>query len=403
LVPTSAITGEGIPDLLLLLVQLTQKMMSDRLEEQEKLRCTVLEVKVIEGFGATIDVILASGTLHEGDEILICGMHGPIRTKIRSLLTPPPLRELRVKAQYVHLKEAHAALGVKISAQGLDDAIAGSQLLVLTPESDIPALEKQVMAQLDSLRDKVSKSKTGVYVQASTLGSLEALLDFLGKDCKIPVAGIGIGPVHKRDVMIASVMMERSPEHACILAFDVKVAVDAREMATKMGVKIFEADIIYHLEEMFKKYVDEIAESKRSKAKNEAVFPVVLQVLPEHIFRQRDPIVLGVRVKEGILKLGTPICVVKQEGPLEIGKVTGIEKEHKEVDEAKLGDEVAVSISQDDGQQKFMYGRQFDHNDDLLSKITRTSLDALKEHFADVCTQPPIFKLLKKLKKLYDF
>jgi translation initiation factor 5B len=198
-------------------------------------------------------------------------------------------------------------------------------------------------------------------------------------------------------------MMERSPEHACILAFDVKVAVDAREMATKMGVKIFEADIIYHLEEMFKKYVDEIAESKRSKAKNEAVFPVVLQVLPEHIFRQRDPIVLGVRVKEGILKLGTPICVVKQEGPLEIGKVTGIEKEHKEVDEAKLGDEVAVSISQDDGQQKFMYGRQFDHNDDLLSKITRTSLDALKEHFADVCTQPPIFKLLKKLKKLYDF
>ncbi len=50
------------------------------------------------------------------------------------------------------------------------------------------------------LFSRVEKSGRGVSVQASTLGSLEALLDFL-KDCKIPVANVGIGPVFKRDVM----------------------------------------------------------------------------------------------------------------------------------------------------------------------------------------------------------
>jgi translation initiation factor 5B len=403
LVPTSAHTGEGIPDLLLLLVQLTQKLMVDRLESKnDSLQATVLEVKVIEGLGTTIDVILANGTLHEGDEIVLCGMQGPIRTRIRSLLTPPPLRELRVKNQYVHHKELKAAQGVKIAAHNLEDAIAGSQLFVVQPGDDVEQLEKRVMSVLTSLRDKVAKAKTGVYVQASTLGSLEALLDFLGKDCKIPVAGIGIGPVHKRDVMIASVMQDRAPEYACILAFDVSVSNDAREYADKMKVKIFEADIIYHLEDMFKKYLDEMREARRAKAKDEAVFPAVLQILPEHIFRQRNPIVLGVRVKEGILRIGTPIAVLKPDGPLGIGKIQSIEREHKQVDEATVGDEVAVSIAQEEGQQLFMYGRQFDHNDDLVSYITRSSLDALKTHFAEVCMQPAIFKLLKKLKTAFN-
>ena len=111
--------------------------------------------------------------------------------------------------------------------------------------------------------------------------------------------------------MLASVMLEKSPEYACILAFDVKVSPDARELAEKLKVKIFEAEIIYHLEEKFLKYVEEVKERGRTKAASEAVFPCALTILPEHIFRQRDPIVLGVRVKEGILKVGTPISVAK--------------------------------------------------------------------------------------------
>ena len=97
LVPTSAITGEGIPDMIMLLVNLTQQRMSDRWMYLSTLECTVLEVKVIGGLGTTIDVVLSNGILHEGEKIVVCGLNGPIVTQIRALLTPQPLRELRVK------------------------------------------------------------------------------------------------------------------------------------------------------------------------------------------------------------------------------------------------------------------------------------------------------------------
>lgn len=99
IVPTSAVTGEGVPDMIMLLVNLTQQRMSDRLMYLSEVECTVLEVKVIEGLGTTIDVVLSNGILREGEKVVICGLNGPIVTQIRALLTPQPLRELRIKVR----------------------------------------------------------------------------------------------------------------------------------------------------------------------------------------------------------------------------------------------------------------------------------------------------------------
>ncbi|CAG8733403.1 15400_t:CDS:2, partial [Racocetra fulgida] len=245
LVPTSAITGE------------------------------VLEVKVIEGLGTTIDVVLSNGVLNEGDKIVLCGLNGPIVTTIRALLTPQPLRELRIKSAYVHHKSVKAALGVKISAQDLEKAIAGSRLMVCGPDDDEDELKEEIMSDLTSLLNSVDKSGRGVCVQASTLGSLEALLEFL-RVSKIPVyyarksQGVSIEEIEK----------------------------EAQDLAKELGIKIFEADIIYHLFDQFTAY-------------NKAVFPCVLKIVPGAIFNKRDPIILGVDVVEGVLRTGTPICVVK--------------------------------------------------------------------------------------------
>ncbi|GME89022.1 unnamed protein product [[Candida] boidinii] len=216
IVPTSAVTGEGVPDLLWLLLELTQKRMSKQLKYLSHVEATILEVKVIEGLGTTIDVVLSNGILREGDRVVLCGMNGPIVTNIRALLTPQPLRELRVKSEYVHHKEVKAALGVKIAANDLEKAVAGSRLLVVGPEDDEDELMDDVMDDLTGLLDSVDTSGRGVVVQASTLGSLEALLDFL-KDMKIPVMSIGLGPVYKRDVMKATAMLEKAPELAIIV------------------------------------------------------------------------------------------------------------------------------------------------------------------------------------------
>lgn len=138
----------------------------------------------------------------------------------------------------MHHKEVKAALGIKITAPDLEKAVAGSRLMVIGPDDDEEDLRDEVMSDLTNLLSSVDRSGRGVSVQASTLGSLEALLEFL-KVSKIPVASIGIGPVHKRDIMQAATMVEKAKELACVLCFDVSVDKDAERIAEEYGIKIF--------------------------------------------------------------------------------------------------------------------------------------------------------------------
>ncbi|KIW73315.1 translation initiation factor aIF-2 [Phialophora macrospora] len=402
LVPTSAHTGEGIPDLLKLLVTLTQERMTSALMYLSEVQATILEVKVIEGLGTTIDVIISNGVLRENDRIVLCGTDGPIATNIRALLTPAPLRELRLKSAYVHNKECRAALGVKIAANDLDKAVAGSRLLVVGPDDDEEDLMDDVMADLQQLLRKISKDHRGVSVQASTLGSLEALLDFL-KDSKIPVANVGIGPVFKRDVLMAGTMLEKAKEYAVMLCFDVKVDKEAQQYADENGIKIFTADIIYHLFDSFTAHMKQLQEQKKEESKLHAVFPCVLH--PIQVFNKKDPIVVGVDVVEGSLRLLTPIAAVKTNpvtGAKEIvvlGRVSSIEREHKAIPICKKGQpSVAVKI---EGPNQPMYGRQLEDKDILYSLISRKSIDTLKEFYRDEVTKDE-WALLKKLKPTFD-
>ena len=387
LVPTSAITGDGIPDLLVLLISLTQSMMSEDLRYlKEQLECTVLEVKVIEGLGTTIDVILSNGVLREGDRIAVCGLNGPIVTQIRALLTPQSMRELRVKSQYVHNKLVKAALGVKICAPELEKAIAGSSLHVISnnPKRGIPevAARRAVMQDLDDMLASVDKSGKGVFVQASTLGSLEALLVFL-KDSKIPVAGIGIGPVHRKDIVRASVMVELAKEYACMLAFDVRIEKEAEECAQELEVKIFRADIIYHLFDQFTAYMNDLLEQKRRDMAPQAVFPCILKIVPGCVFNKRSPLVMGVDVVEGVLRVGTPIVAIPKKGEhVVLGKVCSIELNHKTVPSVRRGSPaVAIKVECASYEAPRMFGRHFNESDELVSKVTRESIDILKETF----------------------
>ncbi|XXG40343.1 hypothetical protein AAC387_Pa01g1082 [Persea americana] len=401
IVPTSAVSGTGIPDLLLLLTQYAQKTMDKKLMFVSDVQCTVLEVKVIEGLGTTVDVVLINGVLREGDQIVVCGMQGPIVTTIRSLLTPHPMKELQVKGSYQHHKELKAAQGIKITAQGLEHAIAGTGLYVVGPGDDVEFVKEAAMQDMNAVMSRIDKSGEGVSVQASTLGSLEALLEFLRSPAvNIPVSGTSIGPVHKRDVMRASVMLERKKEYGTILAFDVKVTPEARELADETGVKIFIADIIYHLFDQFKAYIDNLKEEKKKETAEEAVFPCVLKIMPDCIFNKKDPIVVGVDILDGIAKVGTPICIPSR-GFIDIGQIASIEINHKQVNVAKKGQQVAIKIvgSNPEEQQK-MFGRHFDINDELVSHISSRSIDILEANYKDDLSSEE-WKLVKKLKKLF--
>ncbi|KKF96055.1 Eukaryotic translation initiation factor 5B [Ceratocystis platani] len=402
LVPTSAHTGEGVPDLLKLLLQLTQDRMVNSLMYLSEVQATVLEVKAIEGFGMTIDVILSNGVVHEGDRIVLCGTEGAIVTNIRALLTPAPMRELRVKGSYVHNKEIKAAMGVKISAPGLEGAIAGSRLLVVGPDDDEDDLIDEVESDLATLFSRVETTGRGVSVQASTLGSLEALLDFL-KDCKIPVATVGIGPVYKRDIMQTGVMLEKSPDHAVMLCFDVKVDKEAQQYAEENGIKIFQADIIYHLFDSFTAHQAEMLEKKKEESKMLAVFPCVLNTVA--VFNKTTPIVIGVDVAEGQLKINTPLAAVRtgsngQKEIVGIGRVTSIERDHKQIPVCKKG-QPSVAVKIEMGNHQPTYGRHLEESDKLYSLISRASIDCLKDFYRAEVTNEE-WLLIKKLKPLFD-
>lgn len=399
IVPTSAHTGEGACDLLLLKIKLVQQFMEGKVTFKDDLQCTLLEVKPIDGIGFTIDVILINGTLNEGDDICVSGVNGPIFTQIRALLTPQPLREMRVRGDYVHHKTMRAAMGIKIAANDLEQAIPGTQLLVVKKGADRDAIAKEVMKDASNVFADVDKSGIGVTVQSSTLGSLEALLAFL-KDMKIPVAHVAIGPMYKRHMLPAVAMKGKDPAHAryaVVLAFDTVIKPEAQDLADQHGVEIFQARIIYHLFDMFKKYHEEFDEREKQKARAIAVFPVRLKIL--QAIRQADPIILGVHILHGQLHPGTPLAyTLAGSKPVLIGKVESIQKDEKEVKVGKSGMDVAVKITSSDTGKVF--GRHFTEANDLVSVITRQSIDAIKLLKSEMTAEDT--KLLSALMPLFD-
>lgn len=227
-------------------------------------------------------------------------------------------------------------MGIKISAPGLELAIAGTELYVGNNKQQIDDAIEEMKNNMHDILDKyVDKTQDGVCVQASTLGSLEALLEFL-LTSKIPVANISIGPVHKKDVLKATKVLaiedqtKVKKEFATILAFDVRVTKEAQEHADSEGIKIFTAQIIYHLFDEFTEYYKICQEERKNAGGGAAIWPCTLEIIPDFVFNRQSPIIMGVNVTAGTLRVGTPLAVPEREN-IKIGVVTSIELNKKKI------------------------------------------------------------------------
>lgn len=407
IVPTSAESGEGVPDLLLLLVRWLPGIITDKLAYDDTVECTVLEVNEHKDLGTTVDVVLINGVLRQGDQVIVCTKQGPVTTIIRDLLTPHPMKELKAKGAYKHHKEVRAAQGVKIVARGLQYAMAGTSLIVVKPGGDLRQAEAAATQEIDmaiSTTDENKKGTTtqevssivtckeGIYVQASSVGTLEAIIAHLKSNTvDIPVYGWNLGPVYKQDVMKASAMLKRKEEYAVILAFDVKVMPEASALAAESGVKIITADTVYRLVNIYTEHIKGLKEAKKMQCAADAVFPCTLKILPNRVYHSKDPIVCDVEVVEGVVKVGTPICVFtpskdKSKNIIvhSLGRISSMQTSNgNQIFSARNG-VVAIKISGDSPQEKSRsYGRHFDSSNELVSEISRRSIDVLKECFRD--------------------
>ncbi|MCX9013418.1 MAG: translation initiation factor IF-2 [Candidatus Methanoperedens sp.] len=354
-IPISAKTGEGMPDLLMVLMGLARKFLEKNLQYRAVGPGTgaVLEVKEEVGLGTTLDVILYDGELKVGDTIVVGSLGTPIVTKVRALLKPRPLSDMRVEDKFKHVDKVVAASGIKIAAPNLEKALSGSEVRVATDNVD------EISAQIKSGIDEVliETETNGIMVKADTIGSLEALLNEFKKE-EIPIRKASIGDISKRD--IAEVKTIKEPLFSVIVGFDVDVLPDAREELADTGIKLFVNDVIYKLIE---DYRDWVLEQKQlmEKSRYEAIIkPGRFKILPDCTFRQSKPAVVGVRVLGGIIK--TKLELMKEDGSI-IGRIKGIQEHNENIGEATAGMEVAVAI---DGP---IVGRQIKEGDTLYIDV----------------------------------
>jgi translation initiation factor 5B len=372
-VPVSAITSEGIPDLLTVLMGLSQRYMKDEMhiDVAGPGAGTVLEVKDTQGFGTTIDAVLYDGTIRADDQIVVGGLNEPIVTDVRALLQPKPLKEIRTEKEFEKVPEVKAAAGVKIAAPDLDDAMAGAPIRVVRNRdpADVVAEVEEELAEIT-----VNTQENGVVVKADTLGSLEALASTLDEE-EIPIVRAEVGDVAPRDVRVAGTAKES--KHESILAFSVDILDDAEQLAEQEDVRIFEHDVIYRLIESYEEYVEEKEQSQQEQVLENITRPARFQILPDHTFRQNDPAVVGVEVLSGTITRNSNVAMFNGGAPERIGRMKSIQDEGEDVDEARKGDRVAVSI---DGPT---VGRDIEEGDELWIELPEKHAKILEQELSE--------------------
>ena len=360
IIPVSARTGEGIPELLALMAGLAQQFMKKKLiASNEPAKGIVLEVKEEPGFGTTIDVIIYDGVLSKNDTFIVVGKSTPIVTRVRALLMPRPLQDIRMhEGRFIQVDEVAAAAGVKNSALNLEDVISGTPFDAIQSEGDINEYIKRIQEEVTPIRFKLESD--GIVVKADTLGSLEALVEALKRE-NIPIKLADVGPVTKNDVVEAAIVKKSKPEYGVILAFNVKILNDAQELIMSEGVKTFSNNIIYQLIEDFIKWIKEYREHAKQKLLESMTRPGKIRILPGYVFRRSDPAIVGVEVMGGTIK---PNYQLMREDGTNIGVIMQIRDRDNVLKEAITGQRVAISIK-----GKIMVGRQIDEGDILYTDI----------------------------------
>ncbi|MCX8192087.1 MAG: translation initiation factor IF-2, partial [Nitrososphaerales archaeon] len=301
IVPVSAKTGEGIPELMAVLIGLAQQYLTKRLSiTSGPARGITLEVKEEIGLGHTANVILLDGTLKIGDTIVLGKRDGAVVTRVKALFMPKPLDEMRdPRDKFTPVESVSAAAGVKIVTPDLEGVLAGTLLIGIETPDDIKEAMKLVESEMK--RVFIHTDSVGVIIKADTLGTLEAIVDML-KRREVPIRIADIGPVTRRDIIEASTVAKDDPYLGVVLTFGVRLLPDAEEEAIKHNIKVFSDPIVYNL---IQSYLDWVAREKEAAERLEFMKltpPCKIRILKGYVFRRSNPAIFGLEVLSGRLR-----------------------------------------------------------------------------------------------------
>ena len=372
IVPVSAAKNIGIPELMAVLVGLAQQYMTKKLERHEgETKGIVLEVKDELGLGPSANIILIDGVLKQGDRVVVAKRDNAIVTKVKALLLPKPLDEMRdPRDKFRPVDHVVAAAGLKITSPELDGVLAGSPLYVLKDSEDEGRLRSLVESEIKAAI--IRTDSNGIVLRCDTIGSLEATVDLLRKD-KIPIQSADIGHITRRDVLAASAVKEKDRYLGVILGFNVRVLDEAEREASERGIKIFNEKIIYNLVRSYTDWVSYQKEHEDSILFNEISPVCKFQFLKGYVFRRNDPAVFGAEILIGRLRQKIPVI---NENGKKIGSIHQIQEGGKNLSEASIGTQVAVSMKEP------VIGRQISEGDIFYTDLTSKEAKLLLESFS---------------------
>ncbi|MCK4740473.1 MAG: translation initiation factor IF-2 [Candidatus Thorarchaeota archaeon] len=379
IVPTSAKTGDGIPELLMVLSGLTQQYLKDRLSVSTgPAKGAILEVREETGLGTTLDTIIYEGILKKSDTVVVGGLDDVIVAKIRALLLPKALDEIRdPKEKFTHVDEVHAAAGIKIVSPDIKGALAGAPVYAVSDLDELESIKSKVRDEVSSIR--IQKDSSGIVLKTDTLGSLEAVSQFL-HERKIPVRIADVGQIVRRDIIEAQAAGDTDPLNAVVLGFNVKFAPDIEDLAAEYGVEVFLNEVIYRLFDDFNAWLIVKREQAKAESLGSIVRPGKITLIPDYVFRQKKPAVVGVKVS-GVVKPRT--ALINGQGK-RVGTILQIQDRSVTIDEATDGMEVAVSI------RGPSIGRQVKDDEVLYIDVPDKHILAIRKKFSEDLTQPEL-------------
>lgn len=372
IVPVSAAKNIGIPELLAVVVGLSQQFMVKRLERKDAPgRGIVLEVKEETGLGPSANIVLVEGVLRVGDIILVATRDKALATRVKALLLPKPLDEMRdPRDKFKPVSEVISAAGIKVTSPDLDGVLAGSPLYVLEDKTQEANLRPVVEAEVRNAI--VTDTNTnGVILRCDTIGSLEAIRDMLKKE-NVSIQKADIGHITRRDILSAAAVKEKDRYLGVVLGFNVKILEEARKEAQERRVKIFSDNIIYNLVRSYTEWVGYQKEHEDSILFNEIPPICRFQFMKGFVFRRNYPAVFGAEIQVG--RLRQKVNVLNEDGK-KIGMIHQIQENGKPIDEAAKGEQVAVSI------KDISVGRQINEGDILYTDLGSKEAKLLLERF----------------------
>jgi translation initiation factor 5B len=395
IVPISAVSGIGIPELMAVLVGLAQQYMKKRLERRyDYVRGIILEINEELGLGPSANMILLDGTIKQGDTIMVAKRDEIVVTKVKALLLPKPLDEMRdPRDKFRSVTEVISAAGLRIVSPDLEGVLAGSPLYVLRNKDE----EKEIRHFIESEVKGTFINNTnalGVILRCDTIGSLEAIIDMLKKE-NIPIQTADIGHITRRDVLAAHAVKDKDRYLGVILGFNVKVLDDAKKEAAEREVHIFNEKVIYNL---VRNYTDWIKYQKEhaDSIMFEEIPPICkIQFLKGFVFRRNDPAVFGAEILIG--KLRQKNHVINENGS-KVGIIHQIQDKGKNIEEARKGMQVAVSI------RGPTIGRQINEGDFFYTDLNSRQAKLLSEKFGHRLNEEEkeIFEFILNIKRKSD-